>query len=104
VKNLKFYKKQASELLRNTFLTQMCWEVSCDKTNFKKNVIEICATENEAKEVVKAMREEGYDDLIYRPCVICKDEGIDVTNENLYFFHNDSDFVKQLRRDLIGIC
>ena len=104
MKTLQFYKNQANELLNNTFLTQMCWEVSCDEKNFKKNVIEICATEDDAKEVVKAMCEDGFDDLVYRPCVICKDEGIDVTNENLHFFHNDSEFVKQLRKDLKGIC
>lgn len=104
MKTLEFYKNQANELLNNTFLTQICWEVSCDDKDFKENIIEICKTEEDAKEVVKDMSEIGYDDLCYRPCVICKDEGITVTNENLHYFHNDSDFVKQLRKDLKGIC
>tara|TARA_R110002020_G_scaffold197087_1_gene398118 strand:+ start:488 stop:802 length:315 start_codon:yes stop_codon:yes gene_type:complete len=100
MKTLEFHKKQANELLNNTFLTQICWEVSCDDKKFKENVIEICATEKEAKEVVTEMAQIGYNDLCYRPCVICKDEGVEVTKENLHFFHNGSDFVKQLRKDL----
>lgn len=104
MKTLEFYKKQANELLNNTFLTEMCWEISCNDADFKENVIEIVSTEEDAIEVVKDMAKIGYNDLVYRPCVICKDEGIDVTNENLHLFHNDSNFVKQLRKDLIGIC
>ena len=34
MKTLEFHKKQANELLNNTFLTQICWEVSCDDKKF----------------------------------------------------------------------
>jgi len=97
---LEFYKKQALELLKNTFLTEICWEVSCNNKDFKKNVIEVFRTEEEAKNMVTAMNNEEFDSMCYRPCVICKDEGIDVTIENLFYFHNESDFVKNLRKDL----
>lgn len=90
-------KEICKQLLKDTVGTQICWEVSgvYELDKWDKNVIEVCHTEQQAKNVVKTMMEEGYE-LFYKPVVIDDNSGEKVNFQNLHYYKKDSYFVKQL--------
>jgi hypothetical protein len=103
MKTLVDYKNEAIALIKETFETVICWEVSCFDINdlkFDKGVIELCRTENEAKKLVKEMKKDTGVKLYYKPFVVDNDSYIKVTPENMKYYDKKGAFVKQLISEL----
>lgn len=97
-KLLKQAVKHAYDMKAKTHETEVVFQVYSNGIYIldteEDRVIEVTFTEHEAIDLIEGMKEEGVNDLYYKPILIDVDSGIRVTRSNFKYYDLNSEWVK----------
>lgn len=103
---LKQRLKEAKQLLKSTYDTTITYAVVCRKTDTHENAIDWFKTLEEARECIKGINEytmEEYDwkgRLYILPIIVDADSYEPVTEENMQYYDNNSEWVKNFKEEM----
>ena len=103
MKTLADYRNEAIRLRSKTFETVIVCMVSCYDINderFEEGIIECLERESDAEELVSDMKTEQDCEVYYKPVLVDQNDYTIVTEKNMYYYDNNSEFVKNLKAEL----
>ena len=85
--DLKSLINQAEKMISKHKGISICFQIYCDGNYIldteEDNVIDISRTEKEAIEIINGMKEEGYNNMYYKPILIDSITGKRVTRKTI---------------------
>ncbi len=85
--DLKSLINQAEKMISEHKGISICFQIYCDGNYIldteEDNVIDISRTEKEAIEIINGMKEEGYNNMYYKPILIDSITGKRVTRKTI---------------------